>query len=607
MRRSKKLAGRPLLLVLYLGLILGGAACRLGEQSTPTAAPTTEPLAPPTALATETSEPTATSDPTATATDAPTPTAEPTATAPPTATSEPTATIPPEAGDLALAAEQISLFPVPAIYAGDQVTIRVMPHLPTGLAPNDVDVRVLVNGQEVVNSNLNWRNFNNDAAGLYQWVWDTTGAPGEHTITATLDPDDLIQVGDENPDNNTATTTVTVQPRTALAAAQAQATWKQAQTGCCNIHVVSGTAADRDLVELQSLVQLAFDTAADKLEQPFARRYRVFFIDRVIGQGGYAGDSMVVSYLDRDYSAGGLFEVLTHEAVHLLDREFAEERMPLLSEGLAVYITGGHYQQEDIDRRAAGLIELGRDLPLAELAENFYRQQHEIGYLQGASFISYLVDAHGWEAVRQFYADFSYAQADDAADALDRNLNRKFGIGLAAAEQEWRSFLAELPRDRYAATNLEMTIRFYEVMRDYQEALDPSAYYLYAWLPSPGEALERGITADLTRHPESDANIALETMLAAAGRAMRQGDSARFRALIDGVVRVLNNDVRFVDPLTRSYLAIVQSARLQGYEVQRIELEGSRATVLAYDTDSGPDLIRLALSLDADQSWILTQ
>ena len=51
--------------------------------------------------------------------------------------------------------------------------------------------------------------------------------------------------------------------------------------------------------------------------------------------------------------------------------------------------------------------------------------------------------------------------------------------------------LSRQPRDRTAVTNLRTTIRYYDVMRDYQQDYDPSAYYLYAWLPPPLEAEEK--------------------------------------------------------------------------------------------------------------------
>jgi hypothetical protein len=44
---------------------------------------------------------------------------------------------------------------------------------------------------------------------------------------------------------------------------------------------------------------------------------------------------MVVSYVDRRYAGGGLHELLVHEATHILDQQFAPQRISFLAEGLA--------------------------------------------------------------------------------------------------------------------------------------------------------------------------------------------------------------------------------------------------------------------------------
>jgi hypothetical protein len=524
----------------------------------------------------------------------------------PTETQAATATAPPtvEQEDLSLSGDGISLFPVPAIYAGDLASIKVVPHLPNGLAPNDVDVRVLIDGEEIVAGNLNWRNLEGDSYGLYEWVWQTDGQQGDHTITAILDPQDLIQIGDENPDNNMAAATVVVSPRSDLPAAEANAYWFTSETGCCWVHVVNGTAAHRDVSQLLLQVAAAFEEASSRLAEPITERYQVYFIDRVIGQGGYAIDSMVVSYLDRDYVGGGLEEVLVHEAVHLLDKQFAPERITFLSEGLAVWAAGGHYQQENVDQRMAALVELGRQVPLEQAIDDFYAMQHEISYLEAASLMSYLIETYGWRAVRAFYGS---ASADDGAtlsQAVDLNLQAYFNRTLEQVESDWMVYLKALPRDRAAVLDLQATLRFFEMMRRYQSVFDPTAHYLAAWLPSPDEALERGATADLSRHPASETNVALEAMLHAASKALQDQDYDGMNALLASVSRVIANNGEFLDPLASSYLEIVRSGTDAGYQVQQISLSGNRATVLARRPHSAA-LVQLQLVLESDQSWTL--
>ena len=519
--------------------------------------------------------------------------------------SEPLATVAMALNDLSLEADDISIFPVPAVYAGDRVSIQIAPNVPGGLAPNDVDVRVLIDGKEMVTGNLNWRKFSGDSVGIYEWVWDTINQTGEHTITATLDPQDLIQIGDENPANNQATITVAVEPREALPEAEANATWVEGNSECCNVHVVSGTAAHRDLGQLLPRVDAAFERAADVLDEPLIVPYEVFLIDRVIGQGGYAAEAMVVSYLDRNYAGGGLDEVLTHEAVHLIDQQFAPDRITFLSEGVAVWATGGHYQQEDLGQRMAALVELGLFIPLAEVIDNFYATQHEISYLEAASLISYLVETYGWSAVRPFYTNATADDGGTQSQAIDENLRIYFNSNLQQVEADWLDYLSGLPRDRSALTDLQATVLLYDVMRRYQTLYDPTAYYLYAWLPSPDVAVQLDATADFSRHPESAINMALESMLKAANDALWRGDYERVNALILSVSRVINNDGQFLDPLAKSYLDIVRTVIESGYEVQQITLTGNRAEALV--TRPGKMFVsQLHLVLNSDKEWRLT-
>jgi len=142
------------------------------------------------------------------------------------------------------------------------------------------------------------------------------------------------------------------------------------------------------------------------------------------------------------------------------------------------------------------------------------------------------------------------------------------------------------------------------VMRYYQQDFDPSAYYLFAWLPPALEARENNVTADLTRHPETSANIALETILLSAKKAIGQGKYALANAYLDTVERVLNNNGRFLDPLANSYLNIVRTARSSGYEVQQIDLSGSQAKVLAVQ-QGDVELSELTLELVDSSTWVL--
>lgn len=483
--------------------------------------------------------------------------------------------------DLSIDAADIYLYPAPDIYAGDLVTFQVLASVPDNVLAEKVTVHIFVDDQELVSGTLGARNLAGDAVGLFEWVWDTTDTIGEVDISVVLDLHDMIQIGDEDPTNNEAIVTAVILDPDQLPRNEINAAWVSAEINCCLVHVISGTAAYRDLSELLPVVERAFQQAADRLTEPIARKYDVYLIDRVIGQGGYAGSSMVVSYLDRQYASDGLYEVMVHEAVHLIDRQFAPQRITFLAEGLAVWASGGHYKQEDLDQRAAALMELGRYVPLPQLIDNFYPVQHEIGYLESAAFIKYLIDKYGWPQFRAFYSDVTFDDANTLSAAVDMNMQAYFGLTLAEAEANWHAYLANLPRDRTAVIDLQTTLRYYDTMRDYQRKYDPTAYFLTAWLPYPQELQASGNPADFTRNPNEEINVALEVMLQAADAAIRSADFNAANVLLDSIERVLENDGLFIDPLATNYLLVVRTAAAEGYEAHRVSLNGNRATVLA--------------------------
>lgn len=575
--------------VLFLFLILAGCTTpsNLPDEVVLPTAVSSNPITPPE---------------TAVSSDSPTVEIPPTNTAAPSPA--PTETAVPPQPDLAIQNEDVFLYPVPDIYAGDSVTFQVLAHVPDTVDPQSVTVHVLVDYQDVAEGTLSARNLAGDAVGLFEWAWDTTDETGEHLVHVILDRYDTVTVGDENRTNNQVELTVSVLDPLKLPPNERNATWVTAETDCCIIHVVSGTAAYRDLPDLSVQVETAVQQAALQLEEELSRKIDVYLIDRVIGQGGYAGNAVVISYLDRQYASQGFEQVLTHEAVHIIDRQFAPERITFMAEGLAVWGSGGHYKPEDIDPRAAALVKLNQYVPLAELIDNFYPVQHEIGYLEAAGFVNYLVNTYGWPQFKQFYTDVTAEDAATMSQAVDLNLQQYFGITLAQAEADWLAYLNNLPEDRNVLIDLQTTIRYYNVMRRYQRFYDPTAYFLTAWLPYPGALQTDGNPADLTRHPQGEINVTLEVMLQAADMASRAGDYNKANVLLDSVTRILDNDGVFIDPLAASYLNLVRLLSNQGYEVQAVVLEGDRAIVQA-STANTAVLTQLTLTLSG-QNWILS-
>ncbi len=519
---------------------------------------------------------------------------------------EPIATPDLQLNDLSIKAKDISIFPYGTIYEGDLISVRIDPRIPERLAPNDIDVRVFIDGVQVVSNNVNWRSLDGKPFGLFQWVWDSDSKPGRHRVIVFLDPEDTISVGDESPANNVASTTIEVKSTENLPEAVANAQWITEETDCCWVHVVSGTEAHRDLTQLLEEVDESFSEASIRLGEKIAGKYNVYLVDRVFGQGGYAQNSIVVSYLDRDYIGGGLDELLVHEAVHLIDRRIAPNPITFLSEGMAVWIAGGHYHQQNPDKRMASLLEAGKYRSLDQAIDDFYGTQHEIGYLQGAGFIDYLVTNYGWDLVKTFYSETSARDGDTLSEAVDVNLRRVFGRSLEQIEAEWITHLRTIPRDRLEIEDLRTTLRYYDVVRRYQSIFDPMAYYLTTWLPDPEIAQRMGATADFSRQPGSAVNIALETMLVSASSAYREGDYTRSNALLDSVERVLDNNGAFLDPLALSYLDIVLTASELGYEAQQIDLIGNQAIVLGSHPDEEA-LVQIDLALEEGRSWSLAR
>jgi hypothetical protein len=496
------------------------------------------------------------------------------------------------------------LHPGPSIYAGERVTFQILPTVPDAIPVGDVSINIYINGLELVNSFLQGRNWNGQAVGIYEWAWSTDGTPGQHEIRVVLDAADRIVQGDEDSTNNEAVFIVTILDAASRPAAVAEAEWIIQESNCCVIHVVSNSAAARDLAELPAAVEAAVAQASSRLSEPLAQKLHIYFIDRVMGQGGFAGGEMVISYVDRGYAGNGLHELLTHEATHVIDQQFAPRRIKFLAEGLAVWSSGGHYKQEDLNQRSAALLSLGQYVPLQQLIDDFYPVQHEIGYLEAAGFITYLIDNYGWSTFRAFYADVTGDDADGVESAaLDLNLQQYYGKTLAQMEAEWLDYLQRHSPTQATVEDLAATIRYYSLMRRYQMMYDPTAYFLTAWLPQPDEVRQSGNVADLTRHPQSEMNVALEVMLHSADTALRKGDYNLANVVLDSIGRILDNGGVFVDPLAINYLNIVRVAAAEGYELQEVELQGSdaRAVVSFGDTSQ---LITLTLALRG-QEWVI--
>lgn len=513
----------------------------------------------------------------------PTPAARPPTTAP---ALSPSSSPTPAPTDLYLTPGDVRLYPGPDLYSGDRVTFDITPRNLGSIDPADLMVRVYLwteDGPEpIAEGTVGYPTFDQVPRARLVWAWDTTGLVGRQALTVRLDPDDRIRKGDEDPRNNVVHLTVRLRPAEERPPLEANASWSTTSTVCCEVHYLTGTAAERDLPLIVERADEATDYVEARLQVWQEEPISIYLIGRVIGHGGYAqgGDRLVISYLDRHYAGANLQEVLRHEITHVLDAAgLSPQAPPLMREGLAVWVAGGHFKPEPIRARGAALLRLGWYIPLGELAERFYTHQHEVSYAEAAAFVDYLIETYGWQPFRDFYAGLSTYEGSEV-EVLDGGLVESFGEGLDEVEAGFLAWLENAPPSPEQERDLEDTVRLFDLLRRYQQAYDPGAYFASGWFPDPVEAEQQGIVADFLRHPHTPENVALETMFIAAREALERSDFHQTERLLESVEGVLDRG-DFAAPPAATYLEVVRAVGRAGYEAQRIDLEEDSVTVWA--------------------------
>jgi hypothetical protein len=393
----------------------------------------------------------------------------------------------------------VRLHPDGPLYVGDQVSLEI-------IAPRNADmegqrVEVQVEGSQP--DSLGPVDFGRFGIGgrsqaTLLWAWDTSGLPaGDYDLAFAI-----------LPDGSTWTETVSLLPQSEVPAPEPQAEWAVAESDCCLVHYITGTAAERDLEYLLEMADEQAENASQRMGTELADSIPITFLPRVLGHGGFTSEEISVSYLDRNYAGSSTEIVLHHEMIHLLDGRLGGDLRPtLFVEGLAVYLTGGHFKPEPLMPRAAALLEpvagcvsasvtssaggglnaaptcgLSLYLPLAELADHFYFSQHEIGYLQAGALVEYMVENWGWQAFSEFYRDI-HLHDEGQGGAIEAALQEHFGLTLAELENGFVKALGELPLTPELVHDVRLTVLFYDTVRRYQMALDMSVYFLTAWLP----------------------------------------------------------------------------------------------------------------------------
>jgi hypothetical protein len=528
----------------------------------------------------------------------------------------------------------VRFHPDGALYVGDIVSLEVIP--PAGLDMQGRKVRTEFDTfQGVMSSEEKFSRFGigGRLQATFQWVWNTAGlTAGEHTITISIQPG-----------GPTWRETIYLFSHGQLPPPEPYARWASVESDCCLVYYITGTSSERDISDLVDVLDEQAEATVQQFGVDLREIVAVTFLPRILGHGGFASQGISMSYLDRNYAGGDLATILHHEMVHILDARLGGELRPtILMEGLAVYLSGGHFKPEVLMPRAAALLPAGEGcvpwnsslrmnpstvetvgcglskyINFATLVDNFYFEQHETGYLEAGALVEFMVKTWGWKAFSEFYRDIHtpatlsegvQPKFGDQYRAMNAALVAHFGITLEQLEER---FLNALSKEKFTPDNSEdvrLTVFFYETVRRYQQMLDPSAYFLTAWLPDIEQMRKRGIVADYLRRPVKTENLALESMLVSAASYLKHGQYDVVVTTLEAANAVMDNYPSIgnkafgLHPLAADYLALVEAIKTAGFTPERIQIEDKTARI--WVSKSGPMLSEL-FYVRSQKGWVL--
>jgi len=344
-----------------------------------------------------------------------------------------------------------------------------------------------------------------------QWVWDTKGLnPGSYPLQFSIMPAGVVWLQ-----------TIDLQP----APANSPYHWALAGTSCCNVHYISDTPAEKDITRLLPKIEAQAEQVETELGHTVSEKIDIDLLPRVLGQGGFTSNDIYLTYVATNYTDTNLLTVLHHELVHRVDADMGGDLKPLfLEEGLAVFMTRGHYRSEPLAIRGATLIKAGLFVPITNLMDNFYDWQHEAGYLEAGSLVEYMVNNWGWKAYDSFYRDIHAVSGADDAAAVDRALRAHFGITLQVLDDRFQVYLGTFPISPDLQNDIVLTVQLFDTIRLFQQERDPSAFFKEVWLPDANEMRKRGIVADYLPRTREPQDLEVEAKLIDAGVDWEKGD-----------------------------------------------------------------------------------
>jgi hypothetical protein len=417
--------------------------------------------------------------------------------------------------------------PSPYLAAGDIVSLEITAPERMDLSGQSVDLSVIYPYREQIGSAEFFESSDRPFRARLPFTWDTSNlAPGTLILQFSIEQEALQW-----------TEAVTLHPPLPE---ERQQGWASVQVDCCTIEYITGTRAQQDLDMLIESVEQQVRLASERMGTALPEPVNVIFLPRVIGHGGFAGEELFISYPDVNYTNIDLEVVLHHEIIHRLDRELGGPHRPaIFVEGVAVYLSGGHYKEEDLVARSAALLELDAYLALEGLANDFYPSQHESGYMQAGALVHYLVESYGWDAFSLFYRNIQPPPDGRDSSAIDIALQQVFGISFIELEERFVAYLQSQAVDPEEVTNVRLTLEFYDTLRLYQQRLDPAAYFRNVWLFPYQQNRERGIVTNWTRWPRYPHNQLIERQLESAGQDLLEGRYDRVEAKLAIVQTVL--------------------------------------------------------------------
>lgn len=421
----------------------------------------------------------------------------------------------------------VAFYPVAPYHIGDVLSVRVTYTGSEEIGGREISI-ALADDPGVILESETFSQYSRQAT--FFWVMDTTGyQPGFLEFIFTIPESEVKWVSGVN-----------LLP----APPDRKSEWANVSIDCCNVHYLTGSDAEVDVTKVQEILETQTAEAVAQFfpggmpeEDPLEDPLELVLIPIVVGHGGFATDIAVMTYSDRNWAGTGLVQLGHHEIVHVLDRQLNDGARPsLFSEGIAVYLSGGHYRPGDPLMRAAALLELDMFIPITSFVNDFYNAQHEIGYMEGAGLVAYLAETWGWETFLEFYFDLEEGEND--YDTISSGLQSWFGMDLGELETEFVNYLETLNPDDQVKSDVRLTVETYDMIRRYQTLAIPSAHFQSAWWPPVGRMIESGIVGDYAWREKSPLNVLIEDLFLEIHKGLDEGD-----------LQVVENNLAIIDQI----------------------------------------------------------